>query len=266
MGLQHQLRLQKVKLEVRHKVAYLTMLDGAHLNALDMQMDKELLAALEYCEADNEVCVVVLRGEGQSFSAGGDMDFFKESLVAKQYEKLDALLVCVNRLILFMKSMRTLIIGEVQGYAAGGGANLGLACDYLIGEPNTTFIQSFTKIGLAPDAGGMYLLSKAIGARRALELCLEARPVKAEEALQLGLLNEVVPKEELSARAEALAQKWAAGSALAYGLTKYQNFVANYSDFESFLMETERQTVNETFASPDFAASVDAFLAKRQKK
>lgn len=256
--------MAKTRFEVRNGVAFITMDDPARLNALDIPMDDELLAHLETCEHAPEVKVIVLAGEGRAFSSGGDMAYFKKNLDQQNYGALAEVLIHVNRLMLQMKTMRKLIVAAVQGHASGGGANLALAADFIIAAPDVKLTQSFTKIGLAPDAGGMYLLSRAIGARRALELCTSARTVEATEALAMGLVTEIAEPGQHRERAEAFACELAGGPLLAYELTKQQNYAVNYSGFAHYLAVTEKETVNRTFQSADFAECVSAFIEKRK--
>lgn len=156
--------MERTKLTVQDGVAVILMNDPARLNPLDIAMDDELLARFTACEEDPAVKTVVIGGEGRAFSAGGDMRFFREQLEAGRYDRLDEVLTHVNRLILYIKKMRKLVVAAVQGHAAGGGANLALAADFIIADETAKFSEPFTKIGLAPDAGAMYLLSKAVGA------------------------------------------------------------------------------------------------------
>lgn len=244
-------------------IGIVRMNDPAHLNPLDIAMDDALYEALADCEADEKVKVVVLAGAGRAFSAGGDMRFFKAQIDAKAYENLDAVLVHVNRVIVFMKKMKKLIVCAVQGHAAGGGANLALAADFIIGDETFKLSEPFTKIGLAPDAGGMYLLSRAVGARRALAICTDCHALSAAEAETLGLLTRRVPVGEAEKEAVRYAKGLAGRALLALELAKKQNYEVNYKDFEEYLAVTETETLAESFRSVDFAESVNAFLEKR---
>lgn len=255
--------MERTTYAVEEGVGVILMNDPERLNPLDIAMDDELLARFTACEADPAVRVVVLGGAGRAFSAGGDMRFFREQLDAGRYEKLDEILVHVNRLILYLKKMRKLVIAAVQGHAAGGGANLALASDFIVADETMKFSEPFTKIGLAPDAGGMYLLSRAVGARKALELSVEHRVIDAAEADRMGLLAGLVPAGCVLEEAKRYARELAAGPLRAYELAKVQNFAVNYSDFEEYLAVTERDTMHEAFRSADFAEAVRAFWEKR---
>lgn len=221
--------MSRTEYTVDEGIGILMMNDPERLNPLDIAMDDELLERLEACEADPAVQVVVLGGRGRAFSAGGDMQFFREQIDSGRYEKLDEILTHVNRLILYMKTMRKLIVAAVQGHAAGG----------------------------------MYLLSRAVGARKALELCVEHPVIDAAEADRLGLLTGLVPAGRALEEAVRYARELAAGPLRAYELAKVQNFAVNYADLETYLAVTERQTMHEAFRSVDFAEAVHAFCEKR---
>ncbi|MBQ9697509.1 MAG: enoyl-CoA hydratase/isomerase family protein [Acidaminococcaceae bacterium] len=253
----------KTNLTIEQGVAILMLKDPEHLNPLDQATDIELLERLEFCEQSADVKVVVLGGAGRSFSAGGDMRFFKKQLDEKNYAALDALAGHVNRVILKIRMMKKLVIAAVQGYAVGGGANLALASDFIIADQSCKFSEPFTKIGLAPDAGAMYLLSRAVGARKALQICAECPVIKADEADKLGLLTRLVPEGEALTAAIAFAEKLANGPLLAYEMAKEQNNRINYSDFEEYLFNAEKETVGKTFRSEDYREAVTAFLEKR---
>ncbi len=256
--------MKKTEFSVVDGVALITMKSPKTLNALDIQMDEELLAHLQYCEESDEVKVVVIYGEGKAFSAGGDMSYFQHHLGEGNYEALDDLLVYVGKVVLYIKKMKKIVITAVHSHAAGGGMNLALAGDIVIGDNKMVLTEAFNKIGLATDSGAMYLLSKSVGAKKAFEICMSARGVKAEEALALGLVDQIVPEEELMEAVMKRAREIAQGPLLAYELTKEQNFFVNYADMEDYMTNCEKPLVMKTFRSEDFAECVDAFLAKRK--
>ena len=199
-------------------VATITMDCPENLNAIDVDMAKELLERLYQCDRSSEVKVVVLKGGVRAFSAGGDIRYLYDNIQRGVVESSE-LVVLVGQLALVMKQLNKLVICAVSGSAAGAGANLALSGDFVVCSENARFIQAFVGIALVPDTGGPYLLSRSIGAQRALEMCITGRPVPAEEALRLGLVHEICPREELEERTMALARKLAAGPLFAYGYT-----------------------------------------------
>lgn len=256
--------MNKTTFEVKNGIAVILLNDPDHLNPLDQATDIELLKHLTYCEQSPEVKAVVLGGAGNSFSAGGDMRFFKKQLDEQNYARLDELVKHVNRVILKIRTMKKLVVAAVQGYAVGGGANLALASDFIVADYSCKFSEPFTKIGLAPDAGAMYLLTRAVGAKKALQICIECPVIRADEANKLGLLTQLVPGGQALSAAVAFAEKLANGPLLAYEMVKEQTNRISYADFEDYLFSTETGTVGRTFRSADYREAVNAFLEKRK--
>ena len=235
-----------------------------NLNAIDADMAAELLQRLEDCEKDPEVRLILLLGGEKAFSAGGDIGYFGSLIREDRLSEMQNIFTAVGRLALKIKQMEKLVITAVKGAAAGAGANLALSGDFVIAAENAKFIQAFVNLGLATDTGGAYLLSKSIGAARALELCISGRPLPAAEAEQLGLVNRVCPREELEEQAMAFALSLAKGPLLAYARIKKQIFAASYSDYERYLQEVELPLQCSGVETADFREGVTAFLEKRK--
>lgn len=244
-------------------IAKITMNSPKNLNAMDLEMAAQLRALLEQCEADPAVKVVVLGSSGKAFCAGGNVGYFYEEIQRGGDVDIDELIEKVGQLSLYMKKMSKLVITAVAGAAAGAGANLALSGDIVVCADNAKFIQAFIKLGLVPDTGGAYLLTRALGAARAMELCLTGAPMGAEEALRAGLVNQVCPPEELDAAVMAWAEKLAAGPLAAYKGVKEQFFTALYSGYEGFLRDAECPTQRAAVATEDFKEGVRAFMEKR---
>ena len=174
-------------------VATITMDCPENLNAIDVDMAKELLERLYQCDRSSEVKVVVLKGGVRAFSAGGDIRYLYDNIQRGVVESSE-LVVLVGKLALAMKQLNKLVICAVSGSAAGAGANLALSGDFVVCSENARFIQAFVGIALVPDTGGPYLLSRSIGAQRALEMCITGRPVPAEEASGWGWSTRSVPE------------------------------------------------------------------------
>lgn len=132
----------------------------------------------------------------------------------------------------------------------------------MVCSENARFIQAFVGIALVPDTGGPYLLSRSIGAQRALEMCITGRPVPAEEALRLGLVHEICPREELEERTMALARKLAAGPLFAYTNIKKQVYGAAFHDYDRYLHQVEETTMNSCADTHDYREGVRGFCGK----
>ena len=205
--MQHLGKLEKIIYSAQDGIATIIMNDPSNLNAIDEQMADELLTAFQRAVQDAEVKVVVLKGLEKAFSAGGDIRYFYQRIQAGGEVSIDELIAKVGVLADHMKRMGKLIVVAVSGPAAGAGVSLALGGDFLICADNAKFILAFVNLGLVPDTGATYLLSKSVGVARALALAATGRPVNALEAQSLGLAHMVVPKAELDDAAMKLARE-----------------------------------------------------------
>jgi|GEM_PF-11040 len=254
----------KLNYAVEENIATITMNYPKNLNAIDEEMVNELLAVFKLCEDDPSVKIVIFEGGEKAFSAGGDIGYFYKKIQAGGEINMDTLIAKVGTVSDAMRRLSKLIITSVSGAAAGAGANLALSGDYVVASNNAKFIQAFVNLGLVPDTGGTYLLAKAIGTHRAIELCTSGRVLKAEEAKSLGLVYETVPREELKEAVHKLAKKLAQGPLVAYQNIKKQLYQASYHDYQRYLTEGEVPTQSECMASEDFKEGVKAFIEKRK--
>ena len=249
---------------VEDHIGVIAMNFPANLNAIDMEMVEELLSILDECEKNPEVKVVVIKSAVKAFSAGGDIGYFYKNIQAGGELNMDDLIEKAGLVSLNIKKMSKMVITSINGAAAGAGANLALSGDFIVAADNAKFIQAFVNIGLAPDTGGSYLLSKMVGPQRAMELCATGRPLGAEEAKEWGLVYQVCPKEELEEQTMKLAKKLASGPLVSYASIKKQFFEANYADYARYLAEGEVPAQSMCIASKDFKEGVCAFIEKRK--
>lgn len=256
--------LKKLIYTVEDGIAIITMNYLKNLNAIDEVMAAELEWVFGEAEKDPNVKVIVFKGSEKAFSAGGDIGFFYKLFSGGGAAELDPLIAQVARVTNGMKKMGKLIICEVSGAAAGAGASLAISGDFMICADNAMFMLAFVNIGLVPDTGGTYLLSKSIGATRAMELSATGRPVKADELQALGLAYKVVPKEELHDTVMKFAKKLAAGPLVSYKGIKKQIYEANFADYARFLAEGEGPAQHDASLTEDFKEGVRAFIEKRK--
>lgn len=249
---------------IENEIGIISMNFPGNLNAIDMEMVEELLNLLDECEKNPDVKVVVIRSAGKAFSAGGDIGYFYKNIQAGGDINMDDLIEKAGLVSLNMKKMSKMVITSVNGAAAGAGANLALSGDFVVAAENAKFIQAFINLGLVPDTGGTYLLSKTIGPARAMELCATGRPLGAQEAKEWGLVYQVCPKEELEEQTMKLAKKLTSGPLIAYGALKKQFFEANYADYEKYLSAGEIPTQRTCISTEDFKEGVCAFIEKRK--
>jgi 2-(1,2-epoxy-1,2-dihydrophenyl)acetyl-CoA isomerase len=202
-------------------VARLTLNRPDKLNALTGVMSDELVVALGQIEEDPDLRAVLLTGAGRGFCAGQDLTEFDDAY--RKGERPDIkehLSHTYHRLIPAMTALPKPIVCAVNGVAAGAGVSLALACDIRIAGASARFTQAFVKIGLVPDSGGTYLLPRAVGYAKALELSLTGDIVDAGTARDIGLVSLVVPDEELGDEAGELASRLAGMPTAALGETK----------------------------------------------
>ncbi len=227
------------------------------LNALNAPMFQELQQALREAERDPEVRCVVLTGAGNAFCAGQDLRELEEGM-----DLLEHMRRYVNPLILHLRRIEKPVLAVVNGVAAGAGMSLVLASDLRMASTDAQFLTAFARVGLVPDAGATYFLPRLVGLAKAVELWALSEPLRAEEAWRLGLVNWVVPPEELSDRAREVAVRLAQGPTRAYGLLKRALLRSLDADLSSTLdYEAMLQTV--AFRTEDHIEGRRAFFEKR---
>jgi 2-(1,2-epoxy-1,2-dihydrophenyl)acetyl-CoA isomerase len=230
------------------------------LNAFNGLMGAELIDALKKADRDAAARCIVLTGAGRAFSSG-------EDLKARQAEGItefgSTLRNRYNPIVLRIRNMDKPVLGAINGVAAGAGCSLALACDLRIASEKARFIEVFVRVGLVPDSGSSFFLPRLVGLGKALEMAFLGDEVGAEEALRLGLVNRVVPPEELESATRELALRLAKGPTKAIGLAKRAMNRALTMDFEE-LLEYETHGQEIAGASADYKEGVAAFTEKRQ--
>lgn len=230
------------------------------LNAFNETMLRELQDALRQGARDAAVRCVVLTGAGRGFCSGQDL---RNRAGTGTFSFGESLRSGYNPVILQIRTMEKPVIAAVNGVAAGAGCSLALAADLRIASDRASFIEVFARVGLVPDSGSTYLLPRLVGLGKAFELAYTADPVEAPEALRLGLVNRVVPHDDLAPQAAALARRLAGGPTRGYGLTKRAlNFGLHATLEQSLAYEAYLQEIAGRTA--DFREGVAAFLEKRQ--
>lgn len=258
------MELQKLIYTVEDGIAVVTMNYMKNLNAIDEQMADELMYVVDKAEHDPDVRVLVIKGSEKAFSAGGDIGYFYKLIQAGGEVNMDGLISKVGSVADGLKKMSKIVITSVSGAAAGAGVSLAIGGDFMICADNAKFILAFVNLGLVPDTGATYLLTRLIGPNRTMELAATGRPVGAEEAKALGLAYKVTTVEELDSVTMAFARKIAAGPLLSYKNIKKQIYDAMYVDYKKWLDETEVPTQRECSASMDFQEGCKAFMEKRK--
>jgi 2-(1,2-epoxy-1,2-dihydrophenyl)acetyl-CoA isomerase len=247
---------ERVLVDVADGIGTVTLNRPEKLNAFDQAMCTELLEAVRMLAASTAVRVIVLTGAGRGFCAGADLD----ALDAEG----PALVAAGKAIVLALREAPQPVLAAVNGPAAGGGANLALACDYRLAAADAAIGQVFHRLGLIPDWGGTFFLPRLVGISKALELVWSARMVPAAEAAALGLFDRVVPPAELSAEARRLAAAWAAHPAAAVRRAK-QGLYASEQRPLAAMLDWEIAAQHELFATPEVRARLGTSLAKRSR-
>ena len=243
-------------------VATLTLNRPEALNPFSVQMQRELAAVIARIADEDAIRAVILTGAGRAFSAGGDineMETVTEPTPLSRHKGVHRMLTTVLMPLLRLEKP---VIAAVNGPAFGAGMNLALAADITLAADTATFSQVFVKVGLVPDTGGLYLLSRLIGINRAKELCFTGRTLSAREALDLGLLNRLLPPTDLMPAAKLLALELAHGASVAIGFTKSLLNIAYTASLEE-MAELEAYALAVTLSTDDHREGIRAFREKR---
>lgn len=252
---------ETILVDVADGVATITLNRPESLNALNATMRRELLAAFKAAGRDDAIRALVVTGAGRGFCSGADLRGGGAGERAFRRVLTDE----YNPLIVAIRELPKPVLAAVNGVAAGAGVSLALACDLVYASEEARFIQAFVRIGLVPDSGSTRTLVRALGRHRAAALIFGGEPLAAAEARAAGLVNEVLPAEELSAAVQAAAAKLAAAPTRAIGLAKRAiNHAEDALLSESLAMEASLQEL--AGRTEDHAEGAAAFGDKREPR
>ncbi len=255
---------ETIEVQTTDRVRTITMNRPEVYNALNDTLTYELQDALKHAGRDNDVRVVILTGAGKAFCSGQDLGDLKQKYVPGYVPHLgEDLRKRYNPIVKRIRQMPKPVLAAVNGVAAGAGMSFALACDIRIASSRASFIEVFFNVGLIPDSGSTFTLPRLVGMAKAMELCFTGDKVSAEEALRIGLVNKVVPADDLIEETKKLAGKLAALPARGIALTKrlinqsYDNDLDAQLEAEAFAQETAALT-------QDHYEGVIAFIEKRR--
>lgn len=231
------------------------------LNAFTVDMHAGLRKAFTEAKSNPEIRAVILTGAGRGFCAGQDLSE-RDPAKGEIVDLSVTLSTNYNPLLRLIKATEKPILCAVNGVAAGAGANLALACDIVFASDTAKFIQAFSKIGLIPDAGGTYTLTRHLGEARAKALAMTAMPLPAKKAEEWGLIWQCVEADKLMETTREMARTLAKGATLGIGKTKKVIQAASTNSLDQQL-ELEASVQGELGRSHDFKEGVKAFLEKR---
>lgn len=257
---------ETIIVEEHDHITRLTLNRPSALNAINDKMGEELLATLKEAEKSETVRCIVITGAGRAFSAGEDVSGLKERYGAGEHPSLgDHLRKKYHPIINRLRNIEKPIIARLNGIAAGSGASIALACDIRVASDEAGLKQAFIGMGLVPDSGSSYFLTRMIGPGRALELIMTGKTLPAREAEQLGLIHKVVPSADLDKHTDELAHRLATGPTKALGLSKRMvNRVVSLDLPDA--MEYEALNQDIVGRTGDHLEAVKSFLEKRQPK
>jgi 2-(1,2-epoxy-1,2-dihydrophenyl)acetyl-CoA isomerase len=255
--------METVKYELQENVAIITFNRPEALNALSLQLTKDLFSAIQKAISD-KARAVVLTGEGRAFCSGGDLREMRQ-----MWEKegrieafLEEPLKALHDVVLLIRETPVPFVAAVQGVCAGAGTNFALACDIVFAAENASFNEAFVRIGLSPDCGGSFFLPRAVGEKLAAELFMTGDSVSAERAAQIGMINRVTAAEDLMTEAVKMARKLALSPTASIGRIK-QMLNASFSNNLAEQLDLEHKLQIESGKGNDFKEGVEAFFEKR---
>ena len=258
------MKSETVRTDAKNGVMWLSLNRPDKLNAFNEQMGMDLLEALKEAERAPEVRCVVLTGEGRAFSVGEDLNANRASYDEGKPMLLGEVLKRrYNPIVQRMRKMDKPVLGAVNGVTAGAGLGLALACDVRAASDKASFHEAFIKVGLAPDSGTSFWLTRILGLGKAMEVGLLGEPIDANKAMSLGLVNWVFPDDRFREEVGKLAERLARGPTRAMGLTKRALNRAVVVDMDSAL-EYEMYLQDIAGRTRDHVEGVRSFFEKRE--
>jgi 2-(1,2-epoxy-1,2-dihydrophenyl)acetyl-CoA isomerase len=232
-------------------------------NAIDLGLAEDTLAAVQRIQRDPSVRAILVCGNGPAFSVGGDLHYIRSFAAAQYGNVLTQMTTPFHEAFRILARLDVPIITAAHGLVVGGGLGYIYAADLVLAAQNTTFLTAFADVGLSGDGGGTWHLPRIVGPRRAAQLYLENTPIDASTALDWGLVNVVVPDDELRSRAHELATRLAHGPTRAYARMRALLRTAWTNDLSTQLY-AETAMLAETGLSTDAAGAIDAFAHKHR--
>lgn len=253
---------ESVLLSIDDAVATVTLNRPDRLNALDLDLANALRDTMLTVERDSAVRVVVLRGAGKGFMAGGDVQLFHAQLGQNLDRQMLDMTLAMHDAVIAMHRMPKPVIASVHGPCAGAGFSIAMACDMVIAADNAVFTLAYSMIGASPDGSSSYFLPRLVGRHKAMELIMLSDRFDTAKAVELGLVNFTVAADQLESETAKLAGRLAKGPTLAYAKTKtlvnrsLQSGIADQLDAES-------QAIAASANTDDFKEGITAFAEKR---
>lgn len=245
-----------VSFEILGELAWLTLNRPDQANSLNIAMADEFCAAVALADSDPQCQVLIMQGAGDYFCAGGDVTEMAESRRVSAH--LSVLVGKMHEGLLALAQSRLVTVAAVQGPIAGAGLGLMLNADLIVATSTATFRSAYNGLGLTPDCGVSALLPQVVGLHRAADICLAGRVVTAKEALEWGLVNQVVDGANLRSSAEELGANLLRGATQALGPTKRLLTAEKMIGYAAHLKD-EAETISSIASHPDSRTRIDSF-------
>jgi enoyl-CoA hydratase len=255
------MNFNNVQLEVRERVAVVTMNRPSALNALNDETLAELDAVINEIRTNADIKGAIITGAGKAFIAGADI----RQMVSYTPQEARAYMLRAHKVFNGIEDLEKPVLAAVNGYALGGGCELAMACDFRFASETAIFGQPEINLGVIPGFGGTQRLARLTNAGIAKELLLSGRNFKADEAFRIGLVNRVCPPQELMNESMSAMRTIVSRSGVALGYAKVAVNLGRDADLKKAL-ELEANLISLCFAGPDQKEGMNAFLEKRPAK
>jgi 2-(1,2-epoxy-1,2-dihydrophenyl)acetyl-CoA isomerase len=255
--------LQTIDYSITDAVATVCLNRPDVRNAISMRMVEEILDVAHRIAEDDSIRAVLICGNGPALTVGGDIEHFLAGPGAQFGTLFAKMTAPFHEAFRILSRIDAPIVTAAHGAVAGGGLGYVYAADLVIAAEGTRFVTAFAALGLSGDGGGTWHLPRLIGPRRAAEVYLRNRPIEAAEALEWGLINEIVPAAELRSRAEAVARELASGPTRCFARMRALLRDAWRNDFPTQL-QAETEALRYTGNTADAASAIKDFMAKRR--
>jgi 2-(1,2-epoxy-1,2-dihydrophenyl)acetyl-CoA isomerase len=250
--------------DCKDSVCHITLNNPDNANSINVEVAKELSAALLLCDENPDVRVALITSSGGMFCSGGDLkSFSRQGEQLPRYLKETTMYFhsAISRLV----RMDVPTVAAIKGNVAGAGVGLACACDIVLVAESVRFSMAYTRVGLTPDGGTTYFLTRNVGLRRSLELILLNRSLSAQEAVECGIATRVVSDNSLFEEAETTARQLASGATRAFGAAKRLLHSAGTETLET-QMALESRFIAESSITSDAREGIAAFIEKRQAR
>ena len=255
--------MEHIIYQLEEDLAIITLNRPDVANGFHIPMCEEILEALTLAEEDSAVHFILINANGKVFSVGGDLVEMKRAVDEDDILSLTKIAELVNTISYKIKQIAKPVLMEVDGAVAGAAANMAVAADFCLATDKAKFIQAFVGVGLAPDAGGIHLLSRSIGVTRAAQLAMTGEALTAEKAFDYGLAYRVCESEKLDKTVEQLLKKLRRGSSNSYAAMKemvWEAFLKEWDQYAGLELDLQKKLA----FTEDFKEGVIAYSEKRR--